>query len=119
MNDTTTKMRGLLARWAEMEPNLCEEFPCVFTIRTAAGGYIGRVLPNDLSDFHLAWIQWAVQAAIAEREWAFTLTYDNESNLRYSAKVCIDKDNCINLGSEDGLTEALLATYLRALEKTR
>lgn len=126
-------MRELLARWAAVEPGRCKHTATKNLITRdkdleeihlidSAGRWrmvLSDALGLDLEEDDFMRIEWATQAAIIARGWAFTLTYDNESNLKYSAKVCIDKDNCINLGSEDGLTEALLATYLRTLEKTR
>lgn len=136
MSDETTKtMRDLLERWAATEPGRCR---LNFNWKPANGdnNYYIVTQADDSEGWQLVCsdaepncyfpnknealgrIQWAVQAAIVGRGWSFILTYNHGYKNSFYAKVCIDKENCINL-SGSNLTEALLAAYVRVLEKTK
>lgn len=118
MNDTTTKttMRELLARWAEVEPDVCEDLYGQ-TIRLHLlddSTYSIHPIVDDLPVSHLAMIQWAVQQAIVARDWSFELSYYSILG-SYGAEIDIDSHRSVNRPGSSP-TEALLTAYLRALE---
>jgi hypothetical protein len=119
--DTTTPtktMRDLLTKWAEVEPDLCElptspRLPNVFSVQV--GTAIKNIFdPDDLSDFDLAWIQWAVQQAIVERGWYFETYYTPMSG--YGVMVTIPSKCRAKDFSDTSIAEALLGAYLDTLE---
>lgn len=112
-------MRKLLTRWAKLEPDRCEKSSKkpLFTIR--ANEDEKNILDSDeLSGLELAWIQWAVQAAIVERGWAFELKYNPDCpdpRNPYDATVDSSTSGGWGVGS-DNLARPLLDAYLYTLE---
>lgn len=103
-------MRELLERWAKLEPDRCEKSSKkpLFTIR--ANEDEKNILDSDeLSSLELAWIQWAVQAAIVSRGWYFSLSF-HPLRAGYRAEVGGKRK-----WAEES-TEAFLSAYLAALE---
>lgn len=131
MNDTTTKMRELLARWAEVEPGRCkrEDWPSGerILILTPSGGWqlvwdeeeTGGYYPTQPAAE--AFTQWLVQQAIIERGWVFELKYNPDCpdlNNSYDATVDSNKSGGWSFGN-DGFTVPLLEAYLHTLEATK
>lgn len=121
MNDTTTKMRELLARWAEVEPARCR-------CQLKANGELERILiltpygwqltldteepeeyyPNEL---HAGMcIQLVIQQAIVERNLSLDIRYGSSG-----WDVFIDGYEGFAKGKKT-VVEALLEAYLDILE---
>lgn len=130
-------IRELLRKWAALEPEKCkletrpnqdwhEEFED-FYIASEAGnegepgygwGWQLVLTDNRPGGYHpwksesLMRIQWAVQEAIANRKWGFTLAYDSD----YEAGISSDADWDTWSQGKHSAIAALLEAYIAALE---
>lgn len=115
-------MRKLLEKWAALEPECCEKSSKnIFTVQIPTGEAKNIYDPDELTGLDLAWIQWAVQAAIVNRGWKLTLHYAPncpDPNNPYDAEVSGDKVEGWGFGP-DNIVEPLLSAYLEALEAER
>lgn len=111
-------MRELLERWAKLEPAKCEwNGKNIFTIQ--AGEDARNIYdPDNLSVlyFDLAWIQWAVQAAIVSRGWSYKVGRDSHYGFGYEAEINDSTAEDKRAQGHSSAAEVLLAAYLAALE---
>lgn len=105
--------RKLLELWAELEPARCEKSSKnIFTIEVD-GDAKNIYDPDNLTGLDLAWIQWAVQAAIIGRGWRYNLECYPVTGI-CEGLVFFNSSHIRSPGNNPA--EALLGAYLEALE---
>lgn len=111
-------MRELLKRWAELEPEKIDGEYWDDPVTGGAGSEFriaGVAVYSDLFEIgenDPALIQWAVQEAIKDKNWWFSLSKATDG-AGYWGRVKIAAFGAYN----DDPAAALLAAYLEALEK--
>lgn len=111
----TKTMRELLARWAEIEPDLCkhDRWQDLFKEPRDEFRVSGKIAFSDQfrDEPDLAWIQFATQQAIVERGWVYNLEWDGEWYVWINDKwTGQDLENP---------AKAILEAYIAALESNQ